>query len=132
MVRAPATVLPTGLSVLKYVCMINTRWQSAWDLIGTSGFISISLSDLRCWPNHQVSSNFCSPLFSLIFLCFKLSESLWNRFKTILLDQEMNLKKYSSKNINYFIFKNIFFDLKKYFPKNFRTFSKIEIFIEKH
>ena len=31
--------------------------------------------------------------FDLSFRCSKLSESLWNRFKTILLDQEMDLKK---------------------------------------
>ena len=33
------------------------------------------------------------------FRTFKLSESLRNRFKTILLDQEMDLKKIPSKNI---------------------------------
>ena len=44
--------------------------------------------------------------FDLDFRIFKLPESFWNRFRTILLDQELNLKKKSSKNI-YFSWRNL-------------------------
>ena len=56
--------------------------------------------------------------FSLIFLAFKLPESLWNRFTSILLDQEMNLEKK-------IIEKYLFFLVENQFWKKFRFFLKI-------
>ena len=39
----------------------------------------------------------------MTFLTFKLSESLWNRCKTILLDQELNLEKNPIEKVHFFL-----------------------------
>ena len=45
--------------------------------------------------------------FSLIFSTFKLPESFWNRFRSILLAQEMNFKKIRSNFFDFFLSKKI-------------------------
>ena len=54
--------------------------------------------------NPLISGNH---FFALSFLIFKLSESFWNRFKLILLDEEMNFKKITKKYY-FFMSKNDF------------------------
>ena len=55
---------------------------------------------------------FCTGHLTPIVLPFKVSESFWNRFKMILLDQEMDFLKNSVE-------KKYFFLVEKWFWKNF-------------
>ena len=60
----------------------------------------------------------------LSFIIFKLPESFWNRFRSILLDQKMDFKKNLIEKYLFFVEKNNFFEKKlKIFRKTF-TFSK--------
>ena len=58
---------------------------------------------------------------SLSFLADKLAELFWNCFKTILLDQEMNLKKNPIEKNDFFLTKNHF--EKKKFGKKSKNFD---------
>ena len=69
------------------------------------------------------------------FLTFKLLELVWNRFKTILLNQEMNLKKIPSKKRSFFSDRTLFSKkcrTKKVFFFDFQKFKKINIFDHQH
>ena len=76
---------------------------------GTLGGRLKSLFDELEWDIRQSSRNewqnhvFLDRFFLCGFRGFKLPESIWNRFRLNLLDQEMNLEKKSSKNIYFFM-----------------------------
>ena len=71
---------------------------------------------------------FCNRILCTGFRIFKLSESFWNRFKWILLDQEYALEKNHRKILN-FSCRKIKFSKKRFWKKfekskNLRYFSK--------
>ena len=90
-------------------------------------------------PNSKMSSKlFGRHVFRMGFPRFKLPGAFRNRFKTILLDQEMNLKKIPSKKYIFFWSKNFFkkkvgnfsffsFDF-QHFEKKINFFEKLKLF----
>ena len=100
-------------SILQRMHGSGTQVYGARDLTSSKNPVYIIV---RSQVTAQISTD---PLISvrhflpLSFLIFKLPGSIWNRFKWILLDQEMNLEKK--------IIEKYFFMSKKYFPKKFKT-----------
>ena len=92
-------------------------------------------------PNSKMSSKlFGRHVFRMCFPRFKLPGAFRNRFKTILLDQEMNLKKNPIENIYFFLVEKLFqkksWKIFGFFPifkisRKKSTFSKKSNFFEK-
>ena len=116
------------ISLLAEVLCTSTRrgcWNGAWKpvwnqleflqkypLVSSKNRQKNSRFQYHC----QIPSDYRRPAISvnhflvLRFLIFKLSESFWNCFILILLDQEMNFKKILIKKYLFFVEKNNFFE----------------------